>query len=119
MPGASLDERLRNMSLIGLAMRESNAERKKYISSIKVLVEMQQTVQERKFREQLLRADKNTQVFFNELMKSLRRDTAEAKKESIKGLSQLDLITRSKLNLHDLLDDTIEWRKRSEVADSE
>ena len=51
MPGASLDERLRNMSLIGLAMRESNAECKKYISSIKVLVEMQQTVQERKFRE--------------------------------------------------------------------
>ena len=40
-------------------------------------------------------------------MKSLRRDTAEAKKESIKGLSQLDLITRSKLNLHDLLDRTI------------
>lgn len=58
-------------------------------------------------------------MFFNELMKSLRRDTAEARKESIKGLSQLDLTTRSKLNLHDLLDNNIVRRKRSEVADGE
>ena len=74
---------------------------------------MQHTIQESKFRRQIVQADKKTQVFFNELLRTLNRSKLNIKLLRQKSnaifdmkKSNMEIITTSKLNLQTLLKDT-------------